>query len=28
MREMDVDHLTPLEALNQLYALHAMLKSK
>ncbi|MEN6594413.1 MAG: DNA mismatch repair protein MutS [Clostridiaceae bacterium] len=28
VREMDVDHLTPLEALNQLYALHAMLKSK
>ncbi len=27
MREIDVDHLTPLEALNQLYALHAMLKS-
>ncbi|MEN6340246.1 MAG: DNA mismatch repair protein MutS, partial [Clostridiaceae bacterium] len=28
VREMDVDHLTPLEALNQLYALHAMLKQK
>lgn len=26
LREMDVNHLTPLEALNQLYALHAMLK--
>jgi len=26
VREMDVDHMTPLEALNQLYALHAMLK--
>lgn len=26
LRETDVDHLTPLEALNQLYALHAMLK--
>ena len=26
LREMDVDHLTPLEALNRLYALHAMLK--
>jgi DNA mismatch repair protein MutS len=25
--EIDVDHLTPLEALNQLYAVHAMLKS-
>ncbi|MCE5189274.1 MAG: DNA mismatch repair protein MutS [Eubacteriales bacterium] len=26
LREMDVNRLTPLEALNQLYALHAMLK--
>ncbi|MBA4347525.1 MAG: DNA mismatch repair protein MutS [Clostridiales bacterium] len=26
LREMDVNHLTPLEALNQLFALHAMLK--
>lgn len=26
LRETDVDHLTPLEALNQLYAMHAMLK--
>ncbi len=26
LRELDVDHLTPLEALNRLYALHAMLK--
>ncbi len=26
LRDMDVNHLTPLEALNQLFALHAMLK--
>jgi len=26
LREMDVNHLTPLDALNQLFALHAMLK--
>ena len=26
LREMDINHLTPLEALNQLFALHAMLK--
>ena len=26
LKEMDVNHLTPLEALNQLFALHAMLK--
>ena len=26
LREMDVNHLTPLEALNQLFALHAMLR--
>ena len=26
IREMDINRLTPLEALNQLYALHAMLK--
>ncbi|MDD4312031.1 MAG: DNA mismatch repair protein MutS [Eubacteriales bacterium] len=26
IREMDINHLTPLEALNQLFALHAMLK--
>lgn len=26
LREIDLDHLTPLEALNQLYALRAMLK--
>lgn len=28
LRELEVDNLTPLEALNQLYALHAMLKQK
>ncbi len=28
LREMDVNRLTPLEALNQLFALHAMLKQK
>ena len=26
LKELDVNHLTPLEALNQLFALHAMLK--
>lgn len=26
LREMDVNHMTPLDALNQLFALHAMLK--
>ncbi len=26
LKELDIDHLTPLEALNQLFALHAMLK--
>ncbi|NLI54037.1 MAG: DNA mismatch repair protein MutS [Clostridiales bacterium] len=26
LRELDVNHLTPLDALNQLFALHAMLK--
>ena len=25
IRELDIDHMTPLEALNELYALHAML---
>ncbi len=25
LKDMDIDHITPLEALNQLYALHAML---
>jgi DNA mismatch repair protein MutS len=28
LRELQIDNLTPLEALNQLYALHAMLKQK
>ncbi|MEG1523580.1 MAG: DNA mismatch repair protein MutS [Clostridia bacterium] len=26
IREMDIEHMTPLDALNQLYSLHAMLK--
>jgi len=26
--ELDIEHITPLEALNQLYSLRAMLKSR
>ena len=28
LRELDIDHLTPLEALNRLYTLHAMLRQQ